>query len=204
MTQVRTNSALPMRSPVHPDKPRRVSFVARLVTLAMMTGALLLVTVAVLWLTGLVGLFQVPSNAMAPTIIGGDHVLMERITYRQNKPRRGDVIVFKTDGIPGLRPGMTFAQRIVGEPGERVRIGTDGSLYINDVQLAITVWDKPVTYTQASKPAEVTVPEDAYYTLGDNSANSMDSRQWGFVPLANVQGRIVYCCWPMDRRGVIE
>lgn len=64
-------------------------------------------TLFLLRITGLVRPFSVPTGAMTPAVSSGDHVVMEGVTFLTRKPRRGDIVVFKTDGIAGL-PSNTF------------------------------------------------------------------------------------------------
>src|SRR5262245_36971568 len=71
---------------------------------------------------GLIRPFSIPTGAMAPAISSGDHLMMEGFSYLVRKPRRGDVVVFRTTGIDGAPPNEIYIKRVAGEPGERVRI----------------------------------------------------------------------------------
>lgn len=71
-------------------------------------------------------------------VSAGDHVLVDRFTYNFRRPRRGEILVFETTGIVGLQQGTHYIKRLVGLPGERVRIGDDRHVLINDVRLDAT------------------------------------------------------------------
>jgi signal peptidase I len=159
---------------------------------------------------GLVRPFSVPTGAMTPAISRGDHFMMEGFTYVVRKPHRGDIIVFRSDGIASLPADIIYNKRVVGEPGERLRI-SDGKLYVNDrpMPLKNAAGDihyvfLPGTQYLASSADSVKVPEGHYFVLGDNSSNSSDSRFWGFVPANNIMGRASVCYWPPARMGVVR
>jgi signal peptidase I len=149
--------------------------------------------------------FKIPSSeAMAPTLVKGDRVLVDKAIYRRSEPQRGDIIVFKYPDDP-KRP---FIKRLVGLPGETVEI-RDGRLVINGsvLQASAGRWATFSYHNQgkyAEKGQPATVPADQYFVLGDNSAASHDSRFWGFVPKQNLIGKAYKIFWPPDRSGALE
>jgi signal peptidase I len=151
----------------------------------------------------------IPSTSMAPTVSPGDHVILENFTYMKRKPHRSDIVIFKSDGITSLQPATIYDKRIVGEPGEHLRI-SDGKIYINDVYVMITNSNGEIVYplTEQMKPfvhyADVMIPQGQYFVIGDNSTNSLDSRSWGCLPAENIKGRICFCFWPPTRFGEIK
>lgn len=156
---------------------------------------------------GLVRTFVVSTGGMTPTISAGDKILMENVTFLKREPRRGDIVVFDTTGISGLRQDSFFVQRVAGEPGDRVRI-TEGKLYINERRLSLSNATGEIVYIAppigAPGHIQTTVPENTYYTLGDNPANSLDSRYFDCVPRKNIIGRIIYCYSPAKRAGPVK
>ena len=160
-------------------------------------------------LCGLIRPFSVPTGAMTPAVSGGDHVMMEGWTYIARQPRRGDVVVFRTDGIAALPPATFYVKRIAGEPGDHLRI-SKGKLFVNDKQVSLSnamgqiVYDLPPSAGTFSPMTDLTVPEGCYFVLGDNSTNSFDSRFWGSVPRGNILGRVAFCYWPAQRAGWVK
>lgn len=160
----------------------------------------------ILRVLGLLRPYYIPTDSMDPAVVRGDHVIAEGITFLVRKPHRGDIVVFRTDGIQGLQPPAMYDKRIVGEPGEHLRI-SDGKLYINETRVGITNINGEIAYPIAEQLKQfflhtnVTIPKDQYFVIGDNSTNSLDSRVWGCLPAKNIVGRIWFCYWPPARAG---
>lgn len=154
--------------------------------------------------------FSVPSDVMAPAMLKGDRFMMDGLTYHFRNPRRGDIVVFRSDGIRGLQEKQVHVRRVAGEPGERVRL-SDGRLYVNDARVAMRSLEGEILYTwlrgsevMTLDTPEVTVPEGHYYVLSDNSARSSDSRYWGCIPEGNITGRARWRFSPLSRMGQIH
>lgn len=160
--------------------------------------------IIMLRICGLVRPFSVPTGAMTPAVSAGGHIMMEGVTYLFRHPRRGDIVVFKTDGIASLPAGQFYVKRVAGEPGDHVRI-SGGRLFVNDKQVSLSndvgeiAYNLPRSVTLPQ--TDVTVPIGCYFVLGDNSTNSFDSRFWGSVPRENVIGRVSVCYWPPEKAG---
>lgn len=147
--------------------------------------------------SNIVRAFEIPSGSMEPTIQRGDRVLVDRAIYRKSKPQRGDLIVFKYP----LNPQGMFLKRLIAFEGETVEI-KESHVYING-QLSLDPKIKGRSYGgYGQKP--VTVSQDSYYVLDDNSFSSEDSRVFGFVPSKNVLGKVYKIYWPLNRSGKVE
>lgn len=158
---------------------------------------------------GLVRPFGIPSRGMAPALIPGDKVMVERFTFLFRKPRRGDLVVFKTDNIFSLPAGEYYVKRVVGEPGDRVRI-VDGQLFINGRTVILSNAIGKINYVPADPrwnpepDREFSVTDGAYFVLGDNSTNSLDSRYWGSVSGNAIIGRVGFRYFPPSRIGTVK
>jgi signal peptidase I len=151
----------------------------------------------------------------------GDQVFVDKFSYNFVKPHRGDVFVFRTNHIVGIREdpeaGSPFyIKRLAGLPDDRLRIDPP-FLYINGKKaegygFARVMEAKPPYrgygpgHNYLADPSRsFTVPPDSYFALGDNSYNSYDSRYWGPVPAENLVGRGLFVYWPFNRHwGLIR
>jgi signal peptidase I len=150
---------------------------------------------------------------MSPAISPGDLVLAEGATFLFREPRRGEIIVFRTTGIAGMPPheqGQIYVKRLVGLPGDQVRI-TGGELFVNESQVTLQNEGGSIHYTNfkwsqylSNGEETVVVPPGHYFVLGDNSPDSADSRIWGFVPGQNVLSRVIFRYGPLSRMGPVR
>jgi signal peptidase I len=162
--------------------------------------------------TFVVNPYRIPSSSMEPTLhcarpaVGclarfDDRVLANRFIYRFRSPRRGEIVVFDTP--PAVQTagcgeaGSTFVKRIIGLPGDRVRIARrDGSVSVNGRRLS----EPYVVPAPRGLPARSWhVPSGQYFVLGDNRPSSCDSRVWGYVPRDDLIGPVMATYWPPQR-----
>ncbi len=147
--------------------------------------------------------FKIPTGSMEPTLRPGDKIFVNRFIYRFQKPRRGDVIVFRYPE----NPRRDFIKRLAACAGETIEI-TGGKLIINGEPVDTpeifqeTYYENRGSY--GALGAEITVPDDCYFVLGDNSSSSRDSRYWGFVPRKLLRGKAFIIWWPPARMGAIK
>lgn len=140
--------------------------------------------------------FYIPSGSMEPTLLTGDRIIVSKLSYYFHEPERGDVIVFKYP----LDPKRAFVKRVAALGGETVAV-RDGRLYIDGVPVA-------EEYLSPGVPGRdfgpLTVPEGSLFMLGDNRANSDDSRVWGNLDEDLVIGKAVAIYWPVTRLSVVH
>jgi signal peptidase I len=168
--------------------------------------------IVVLRTLGLLIPYRAPTASMVPALHTGDQFIMEGFTYLWRKPARGDIAVFETKGIATINKDQIYFKRVVGEPGDRLRLD-EGKLFVNDKLTSLRNCEGEIQYTYAfpgeirllkSSTDVVTVPEGKYFVIGDNTANSFDSRNWGFVAAENIKGRACFRYWPWEAWGRLE
>lgn len=145
----------------------------------------------------LIQAFKTPSGAMIPTLLIGDHVLVNKRVYRVAEPRRFEVVVFEYP----QDATMTFVKRIVGLPGDSIEI-KDTVAWVNGAPVqepyAAFVGGEEGDGGAGRDFGPVRVPLGQYFVLGDNRDASSDSRTWGFVPREKVAGRVQVIYWSWD------
>jgi signal peptidase I len=186
------------------------------------------IVIAVFVIVFVVQAFQIPSESMENTLLIGDYLLVDKLRYGGGgswnhlmpyRPiHRGDIIVFRYP----LNPSQHFVKRVVGVPGDRVRL-INRQVYVNGMVLRenYVVHSSPVhdvfrdEFPRLNLPVpgldgawwlqmkklvedgELIVPEGSYFVLGDNRDESSDSRYWGFVPRENIIGRPLLIYWSL-------
>jgi signal peptidase I len=186
------------------------------------------VVIAVFVITFIVQAFQIPSPSMENTLLVGDYLLVNKLCYGggglgdyvmpYRQVRRGDIVVFHYP----VDPVQHFVKRVVGVPGDRVRM-VNKQVLVNGVplkepyahfsrpaddlfrdnfpRLDVLSGPTPEWWVQLRKLVEdgqLIVPEGHYFVMGDNRDNSYDSRYWGFVPQANIIGRPLVIYWSVQ------
>jgi signal peptidase I len=140
--------------------------------------------------------FWIPSGSMIPTLEIGDRVLVNKFIYRFTDPRRGDIIVFESVD----NSNEDLIKRVVGLPGDKIAV-RGGKLFVNGEP-------QKEPYTNKKLPdrsfyAQTTVPKNHVFVMGDNRANSADSRVFGPLPEKNIEGEAFLRFWPPDRIGLL-
>ncbi len=150
--------------------------------------------------------YKIPTGSMIPALLVGDKIFVDKLSYRFDPPKRGDIVVFKYP----LDPKKDFVKRLIGMPGERIEI-RGGVAIVNGRPLTEAPFSN-ITYYNVDRDdwkyghtgQVFEVPDNYYFVLGDNSANSSDGRFWGFVPQRNVLGRARLVWWPPNRVKVLR
>lgn len=140
----------------------------------------------------------VPSGSMEPTIQERSALFTLRV-HDLEKLERGDVIVFEAE-TPELA-GTTLIKRLIGLPGDHVEIDENGVMTING-----EVQSEDYVVYQYAIPSVFDVPEGHYLFMGDNRANSLDSRYWSdpYVSAESIQGRAVFTLFPFSHFGKLR
>ena len=143
----------------------------------------------------------VDGRSMESTLHHGDRLITNKIGYRLEDPERFDVIVLSHP----RREKIYYVKRIIGLPGESVRIDPEGNIYIND-QILEENYGKERMYNPGIAIGTIQLGEDEYFVLGDNRNNSTDSRfeELGAVKKSQIVGKASFRIYPFDQIGGIE
>ena len=168
-------------------------------------AALIAVLLALFIRTFVIQAYKIPSGSMEPTLLVGDHILVNKFIYGikvpiisktvvpLGEPKRGDIVVFKYP----LDKKKDYIKRVIGLPGDEIRI-VDKEIFINGKPFGghFGVYDKSSGRDNNLGP--IVVPQNGLFVMGDNRDHSYDSRYWGFVPLDLVKGKaiVIYWSWP--------
>lgn len=120
--------------------------------------------------------------SMYPTLVGGEGMFTEKLTYTVSAPQRDDIIICRY-------PYHTekCVKRVIAVPGDRISI-SDGAIYLNGERLDESAYWSG--YIENSEMPEVTVPDKCLFVVGDNRNYSGDSRHVGFIPYCQVKGKV--------------
>lgn len=200
------------------EKPRR----AALAEWAMTVIVLLFASTTLVWS------YVIPTVSMENTLLRGDHLLVDKLTYAPagglsryilpyQQIARGDIIVFRWP----IDLRQNYVKRVIGVPGDQLRI-VNKQVYLNGMLIKEPYAVHKTSYFDSYRdnfpgqpnvrleaPAlemlegsvvngELVVPPDHYFVMGDNRDNSLDSRYWGFVPRANIIGKPLLVYWSYD------
>ncbi|MBO5565503.1 MAG: signal peptidase I [Lachnospiraceae bacterium] len=144
---------------------------------------------------------EVFGTSMVPTLQSGDQLIADKITYRFRDPERFDIIVFPYR----MEEKTYYIKRIIGLPGETVRIDLDGTIYIDGQPLSETYGKDPITDPGLAID-ELTLADDEYFCLGDNRAVSKDSRYGdvGNIKRREIIGRAWLRIYPFSEFGILK
>lgn len=171
------------------------------------------ILIAVVIRTLVIQAYKIPSRSMVPTLLVGDHLLVNKFIYGVKipvirrllipvtDPKRGDIIVFI---YPNDRT-KDYIKRVIGVAGDKIEI-RNKDIFINDrpYKDSFGIYSDNMIYPAIIQPRDnfgpVTVPAGSLFVMGDNRDESADSRFWGFVDLKDVEGKalIIYWSWNSD------
>ena len=143
--------------------------------------------------------YEIPSGSMEETIMTGDMVFSEKVSYYLRAPQRGDIVTFDDPEVAG----RTLIKRVIATGGQTVDL-VDGKVVVDGVAL-----DEPYTLGKESRPLAhtasdvslsypFTVPDGCLWVMGDNRTASQDSRYFGAIQVSSVTGRAAMIYWPFN------
>ena len=199
----------------HSNKEKIKSFIKETVE------TIVIVLVLVIFIRAFIGEPRwIPSSSMEPTLQIKDNLIVEKVSRYFTKPHRGDILVFFppqeklnpslwgkfTRAIGFFSTDEAYIKRVVGLPGDEVRVVPNVGVYIND-KLIKEPYIKEVFSGYCSPDmycGPLRVPQHKYYMMGDNRNDSTDSKYWGFMPDDRIVGRACFRFWPITRIGVLQ
>jgi len=144
---------------------------------------------------------SVIGSSMEPTLSDGDNLIVDKITYRFREPKRFDIIVFPYQ----YASNTYYIKRIIGLPGEKIRIDAEGRIYINGEVLEEN-YGKEVIADAGLAAAEIILGDDEYFVMGDNRNDSADSRflSVGNIKRESIMGRAWLRIYPFKSFGILK
>lgn len=190
--------------PAKPEEKRGPSLLSRAMEFA---GELLHVVVISLAIIVpvryfLIQPFYVKGASMEPNFYDHEYLIIDEISYRLHQPERGEIVVFRYPNDPR----QYFIKRIIGLPGERVRV-SGGQVWLYNVRYPEgTVLNETeylgTLYTGGDR--DIQLGPDEYFLMGDNRGASLDSRSFGAVPRSFIVGRVWFRGWPPEKIKVFS
>jgi signal peptidase I len=138
---------------------------------------------------------RVEGMSMAPTLEDQDRLIVNKLIYRFEEPRRSDIVMLYYP----LDPDKSFVKRVIGEEGDTVRV-VDGRVIVNDVPVPDDY--VPSEFRSHDDWGPQVIPEGYYFVMGDHRNNSSDSRHWGYVPKKYIIGKVQLRWWPIPTARV--
>ncbi|HLW54017.1 MAG TPA: signal peptidase I [Candidatus Angelobacter sp.] len=140
---------------------------------------------------------KVEGGSMEPGLEDQERIFINKLVYRWEDIGRGDIVVFRYP----RDPRKSFIKRVIGLPGDRVRISF-GHVYVNGKLVAEPY--VPDEFLDTKSYPESVIPANGYFVLGDHRSMSNDSRDFGAVTRSYIYGKAVFGYWPMEKVGILR
>ena len=173
-----------------------------LISSIAVAGCILTILLPSLIRTYIIQAYKIPAGSMRPTLLIGDHILVDKLLKNLDEIERGDIIVF----VFPPDPRKDFVKRVIGLPNDLIEI-RDKALYVNGdlLQEDYVIHNDtniiPAKFQPRDNLAPIKVPQNSLFVLGDNRDASFDSRFWGFVDLNQVKGKVTKIYWSWDKEN---
>ncbi len=176
------------------DRPSTKSFIKQSIILIVIS-----LVIAKLISAFVLQTIWIPSGSMVPTIMPGDRVLVAKFYYRIFEPKAGDVILFHPPVGTG-DGGIDLIKRVIAVENSKV-VEEKGKMFIDDNEI-----DEPYIREDNSNASygPLVVPGGELFVMGDNRANSKDSRFIGTIKEEEVIGKALFTYWPINRAGILR
>lgn len=143
----------------------------------------------------------VKNYSMVPTLDENNFLMVNRFLYKQSKPKRGDIVVFKSSLTTETGKEKLLIKRVIGLPNDEIII-KDGSVYVNGELLEEDYLESAYTSGEVDK----IIPEGKIFAMGDNRSNSLDSRDdvVGLVDIDDIIGKVFIRLYPFNKIGFLS
>lgn len=144
---------------------------------------------------------EVKGSSMEPNFQNNEYILTDKISYRFNNPKRGEVVIFKAPN----NPDVDYIKRIIGLPGDKVKV-EKSYVYLNNQKLNEYYLKDLTALFPGSFMIEginITVEDGKYFVMGDNRSHSSDSREFGLIEKSSIIGKAVLKYWPIPEFGLV-
>lgn len=147
--------------------------------------------------------FIVDGGSMLPTYHDKEFLLVDKLSYHLTEPSRGDIIIFKLyENTTNPYEGKYLIKRVIGKPGERVVVRNGvTTIYTQEHKEGLVIEEPFVSYGESQKNADITLDQDHYFVMGDNRAQSYDSRDWGPLDKKYIKGQVLFRVYPFSKAG---
>lgn len=144
---------------------------------------------------------EVVGSSMEMTLNDGDNLIVDKLTYRFQNPKRFDIIVFPYQ----YDQSVFYIKRIIGLPGERIQIDEEGRILVNG-EILEESYGKEIIQSSGLAAQEILLGEEEYFVLGDNRNNSSDSRDAsvGNIQKEDILGKAWIRIWPLSKMEVLD
>lgn len=143
----------------------------------------------------------VQGSSMYPTLEEKDYLIINRVAYKHKEPKRGDIIVFKTNLLQANGKEKDLVKRVIALPGDKIKI-TDDKVYLNG-----KLQDEKYIHGEKTEgDIDMVIPEGYVFAMGDNRENSMDSRdpEVGIVNENDIMGKVMVRLYPFNKIGKVS
>ncbi len=150
---------------------------------------------------------EVVGSSMESTLQDGDNLLVDKLSYRFKEPERFDIIVFPYQ----YEEDTYYIKRIIGMPGESIRIDTEGTIWVKKAQeeeftILEEYYGKEIIHDPGQAINEIVLAQDEYFVMGDNRNNSTDSRSAsvGNIHRRDILGKAFIRIWPLHKFELLQ
>ncbi len=147
--------------------------------------------------------FIVDGASMLPTYHNKEFLLVDKFSYQIKNPVRGDIMIFKLyENNNNPYEGKHLIKRVIGLPSERVVVKNGiTTIYNSKNPYGFVLNESYVSFKEISKDVDLTLDDHHYFVMGDNRAQSYDSRDWGPLDAINIKGQVLFRVYPFKQAG---